>query len=82
MFKNAFKPDAWGTARQAYDAAHAFGYAFAWHFGPTHGTGDIRMLEVPQSIMLFSFVIVFVHICSHSRVLHRWVTSPGTIQTS
>ena len=46
MFKNAFPPDAWGTARQAYDAAHAFGYAFAWHFGPTHGTGDIRMLEV------------------------------------
>ena len=46
QFNNQFPLDEWEDAPTAYEAAYAYGYAFAWHLGPSHGTGDVRVMEV------------------------------------
>ena len=35
-----------GCAGGAYQAAYNYGYVFARAFGPTYGTGDVRVMEV------------------------------------
>ena len=46
QFDEQFPLTEWKDAPTAYDAAYAYGYAFAWHLGPSHGTGDVRVMEV------------------------------------
>ena len=38
-----FTLDKWDNP---YQAGYNYGYAFAYHFGPTHGTGNVRTIEV------------------------------------
>ena len=34
------------TFDDPYNSAYNYGFAFARHFGPTHGTGNVHVLEV------------------------------------
>lgn len=43
FIKDVFPPEVWDDP---YIAGYNYGYAFARHFGPTHGTGHVRVMEV------------------------------------
>jgi hypothetical protein len=50
QFDNSFAGDVgetWGGSLvAAFHAAYNYGFGFAWHLGPTHGSGDVDVLEV------------------------------------
>ena len=43
FMKSVFPPEEWN---KPYEAAYNYGYAFARHFGPTHGNGLVKAMEI------------------------------------